>query len=130
MQEDVYVQKVIKVMLVEDHADFRRLVAALLDREPDLEVVAEAGSLEETHSHAARVGFDVAVLDMGLPDGNGADLIGALREANPDAVILVLSASLDPTNLARAKEAGADGILDKVASSDEIVDTIRRLSGG
>jgi DNA-binding NarL/FixJ family response regulator len=130
VQEEVGVQKVIKVMLVEDHADFRRLVAALLGREPDLEVVAEASSLEEPHRHAARVGFDVAVLDMGLPDGNGADLIGALREANPDAVILVLSASLDPTNLARAKEAGADGILDKVASSDEIVDTIRRLSGG
>jgi len=130
VQEEVDVQQVIRVMLVEDHADFRRLVAALLDREPDLEVVAEAGSLKETHSHAASVGFDVAVLDMGLPDGNGADLIGALREANPDAVILVLSASLDPTNLARAKEAGADGILDKVASSDEIVDTIRRLSGG
>jgi DNA-binding NarL/FixJ family response regulator len=130
VQEEVDVRKVIRVMLVEDHADFRRLVAALLDREPDLEVVAEAGSLEEAHSHTARVGFDVAVLDMGLPDGNGADLIGDLREANPDAAILVLSASLDPTNLARAKEAGADGILDKVTSSDEIVDTIRRLSGG
>ena len=54
MQEEVDVQRVIKVMLVEDHADFRRLVAALLDREPDLEVVAEASSLEETHRHAAR----------------------------------------------------------------------------
>ena len=130
MQEEVDVQKVIRVMLVEDHDDFRRLVAALLDREPDLEVVAEAGSLEETHSHAARVGFDVAVLDMGLPDGNGADLIGALREVNPDAAVLVLSASLDPTNLARAKEARADEILNKLTPPDEIVGTIRRLSGG
>ncbi len=130
MQEELDVQKVVRVMLVEDHADFRRLVAALLDREPDLEVVAEAGSLEEARSHIVQGEFDVAVLDMGLPDGNGADLIVDLREANPDAAILVLSASLDPTNLARAKGAGADGILDKVASSDEIVDTIRRLSGG
>ena len=73
-------------------------------------MVAEVGSLEETHSHAVHVGFDMAILDLGLPDGNGADLIGALREVNPDAAVLVLSASLDPTNLARAKEVGADEI--------------------
>ncbi len=129
MQEEVDVQKVIRVILVEDHANFRHLIASLVGREPDLEVVAEVGSLEETHSHAAHVGFDMAILDLGLPDGNGADLIGALREVNPDAAVLVLSASLDPTNLARAKEARADEILDKLTPPDEIVGTIRRLSG-
>ncbi len=72
----------------------------------------------------------MAVMDLGLPDGNGADLIGELRAANPAVGVLILSASLDPTNLARAKEAGADEILDKLTPPDEIGGIIRRLSGG
>jgi DNA-binding NarL/FixJ family response regulator len=71
VQEEVVVQNVIRIILVEDHADFRHLMASLLCREPDLEVVAEVGSLEETHSHAAHVGFDMAILNLGLPDGSG-----------------------------------------------------------
>ena len=117
-------------MLVDDHADFRHLMTALLAREPDLEVVAQAGSLAEARSHAAAVRFDVAVLDLGLPDGNGVDLIGDLRAANPDVAVLVLSASLHPTNLERATEAGADEILDKLTSPTEVVGAIRRLGRG
>jgi len=73
------------------------------------------------------VEFEVAVLDVALPDGNGADLIGALRAANPGVAVLVLSASLDSRNLQRATQAGADEILDKLASPTEVVGTIRRL---
>ena len=120
-------RKPIRIMLIEDQARFRRAMASLLGREPDLEVVAEAGSLDEALRHAASVGYEVAVLDLGLPDGNGTDLIGGLREASPGAAVLILSASLDPTNLAQAKEAGADGILDKLSPPDEIIDAIRRL---
>ena len=61
----------VRVMLVEDQADFRHLIATLLGRQQDLEVVAQAGSLAEARSHAAAVEFDVAVLDPGLPDGTG-----------------------------------------------------------
>jgi DNA-binding NarL/FixJ family response regulator len=114
-------------MLVDDHADFRHLMTALLGREPDLEVIAQAGSLAEARGHVATVRCDVAVLDLGLPDGNGAELIGDVRESNAGAAVLVLSASLDPTNLQRATEAGADEILDKLASPTEVVGAIRRL---
>ena len=117
----------IRVILVEDQADFRRLMAVWLGREPDLEVVAQAGSLTEARSIAAKARFDVAVLDLGLPDGNGVDLIAELREANPGAAVLVLSASLDPTSLERAAEAGANEILDKFATPGEVVGAIRRL---
>ena len=128
MSEDLAMRT--RVMLVDDHADFRHLMTAMLDREPDLEVVAQAGSLAEARSLAAAVSFDVAVLDIGLPDGNGADLIGDVREFNAGAAVLVLSASLHPTNLERATEAGADEILDKLATPGEIVATIRRLGTG
>ena len=120
----------VRVMLVEDHVDFRRLVAAVVDREADLEVVAQAGSLEEARGRIASVGCDVAVLDMGLPDGVGSDLIAGLRELCPGSRVLILSASLDAANLARAREAGADEILDKFVPPSEVVGAIRRLDNG
>ena len=120
----------IRVMLVDDHADFRRLMTAMLSRQPDLEVVAQAGSLAEARNVTAAVKYEVVVLDLGLPDGNGADLIGDVREFNAGAAVLVLSASLHPTNLERATEAGADQILDKLAMPGELVGTIRRLGTG
>ena len=126
--ENIAVQT--RIMLVEDQTDFRDLLAILLNREPDLEVVAQAGSLAEARSHAASLRFDVAVLDLGLPDGNGADLIAELRKADPGAAVLVLSASLDPANLEKAARAGADEILDKFVRPEEIVDAIKRLGGG
>ena len=122
--------RTVRVMLVDDHADFRRLVAAWVDREPDLAVVAQAGSLEEARRHATSAGCDVAVLDMGLPDGVGSDLIAQLREICPGSTVLVLSASLDAANLARAREAGADEILDKFVAPSEVVGAIRRIENG
>lgn len=116
-----------RIMLIEDQPDFRRLMVALLARQPDLEVVAEAGSLTEAREHAAEVSFDVAVLDLGLPDGNGADLISDLRGSNPDAAVLILSASLDPASLERATEAGASEIMDKLSTPGELIGAIRRL---
>jgi DNA-binding NarL/FixJ family response regulator len=120
----------VRVMLVDDHADFRALVAAWVDHQPDLAVVAQAGSLEEARRKAASVGCDVAVLDMGLPDGVGSDLIAELRELCPGSAAMILSGSLDEANLARAREAGADEILDKFVAPSEVVGAIRRLENG
>lgn len=119
-----------RVLLVEDQADFRRLMVALLERQPDLEVVAQAGTLSEARKHAGMVEFDVAVLDLGLPDGNGADLISHLRWSNPGAAVLILSASLDPASLEKATEAGANEIMDKLATPVELIGAIRRLGIG
>jgi two-component system, NarL family, response regulator DevR len=121
---------VVRVMLVDDHADFRRLVAAVVDREADLEVVAQAGSLEEARGRIASVGCDVAVLDMSLPDGVGSDLIAGLRETCPGSAVLILSASLDAATLAKVKEAGADEVLDKFGNPAEVVGAIRQLGAG
>jgi DNA-binding NarL/FixJ family response regulator len=117
----------IRVILVEDQADFRRLMEALLSRQPDLEVVAQAGSLAEARGRAGMVSFDVAVLDLGLPDGNGADLIAELRRGNTGVGVLVLSGSLDPTSIEKATDAGADEIMDKLSPLPEVLATVRRL---
>ena len=116
-----------RVMIVEDHADFRDLMEVLLDRQPDIELLAKAGSLVEARAQASRFELDVAILDLGLPDGNGADLIADLRRARNEVRVLVLSASLDPAGIEEARSAGADEILDKLTPVDEILATVRRL---
>jgi DNA-binding NarL/FixJ family response regulator len=96
--------------------------------EPDLDVVAQAGSLAEARALLHDV--DVAVLDLGLPDGNGADLISELRDVNPCAQALILSATLDLATTACARDSGAAATLDKIADLDELVATVRRLHHG
>jgi CheY-like chemotaxis protein len=117
-----------RILLVEDHTVVRQAIAAMFEREPDLDVVAQAGSLAE--ARAMLHDIDVAVLDLGLPDGRGGDLITDLREVNPRAQALVVSAGLDPEESARATDSGAAAVLDKTADLDELVNTVRRLHRG
>jgi DNA-binding NarL/FixJ family response regulator len=117
--------KRIRVMHVDDHPDFRDLMDVLLNGQSDMKLVAQAGSLAEARTHATRFECDVAVLDLGLPDGDGVDLIADLRRADPDVRVLILSATLDAASFERATD--ADEIMDKLAPLDEILGTVRRL---
>jgi DNA-binding NarL/FixJ family response regulator len=117
-----------RVLLVDDHATFREPLSFMFDREPEFEVVAQAGSLEE--SLAALDGIDFAVVDLDLPDGDGTELIGPLRASNPRCLVMVLTASADREAHARAVEAGAAGVLHKSARVGEVVEAARRLVAG
>src|SRR5215213_8319569 len=114
--------RIIRVMLVEDHVAFRQSLASLLSREPDLEVVAQAGSLAQARE-MLHTPLDIAVVDLSLPDGDGRDLIGELRRTNAGISVLVLSATIGPGHLDEVLlKAGADAVLHKVASPPTIVD--------
>lgn len=118
------------VLLVEDHGFFRRALAMFLENEVDLEVVGEAGTVAEGRGFAQNSeGFDVALVDLHLPDGDGVDVIRDLRQTNPDASILVFTISDDRGHLARAIEAGADEIVSKKTRLDELVAVIKRRAG-
>jgi len=119
-----------RVLLVEDHASFRQTLAFVFDQQPEFEVVAQAGTLAEARREMDGFEADLGVIDLTLPDGEGTDLIGELRQANPDFAALILTASLDRTEHARAVEAGAAGILHKSADVDTILDATRRLGEG
>ena len=107
-------------MIVEDHADFRELMEVLLGRQPDIDLLTQAGSIAEAREQAARLELDVAILDLGLSDGSGADLIEDLRRDGNAVRVLVLSASLDPEGIEKARSSGADVILDKLTPVGEV----------
>ena len=115
-------------MVVDDRADFRQVFAALLEEQPDLEVVAQAGSLAE--ASAMLEGVDVALLDRSLPDGDGLKLMRPLRDANPHARVFVMSATAEMRHPEDALEAGADGVIDKVGPFEPAFSAIRGHGGG
>jgi len=115
------------VLVVDDRADFRQAFAALLEGQPDLEVVAQAGSRAE--ARAMLEGVDVALLDRGLPDGDGLKLLGPLRKANPHARVFVISSTVEMRHPKDAIEAGADGVIDKLDSPDRVFAAIRGEGG-
>jgi DNA-binding NarL/FixJ family response regulator len=116
-------------MLVEDHLSFRQALAFLLGREPDIEVVAQAGSLAQAREVLVDRHLDVAVVDLALPDGNGRELFGELRRTNRGISVVVLSATIEPGHLDEVLKAGADAVLHKVESSTTIVEEVRRQAG-
>lgn len=122
----------IRIMLVDDHDSLRLSLAIVLERESDLKVSAQAGSIAEASEvlREAAADVDVALVDLDLPDGSGVDFIGALRDAQPQVRALVLSAHSDPGQLARAIEAGATGVVHKSASPRDVVESVRRLYAG
>ena len=121
----------IRVMVLDDHDTFRDPLAFMLEREPDLTVVARPGSLSEARGFLdAELAVDVALVDLNLPDGSGADLIKELRGSRPRATALVLSATADRRHLATAIEAGAAGVMHKSAPVGDLVEAVRRLASG
>jgi PAS domain S-box-containing protein len=119
----------VRVLLVEDHTAIREALASTFKRE-GFGVVGQAGSIADARRMLEEHPIDVALIDLGLPDGYGAELIKELREAHPHAQALVLSASLDRTNVARAVERGAAGVLSKTVHLEEVVQAVRRLRAG
>ncbi len=121
-----------RVFLLEDHSWFRKALADLLGRQPDLEVVAEAGSLAEARREAADKAeeIDLAVVDLLLPDGIGTELIRDPRADRPDVPVLVLTVARGPDLRAWVRSMGADELLSKDASVEEMLAAIRVLLGG
>jgi two-component system nitrate/nitrite response regulator NarL len=119
-------------LLVEDHTSFRQALAYMFEREPDFEVVAQAGSLAEARTlpGASFKDVEVAVVDLALPDGDAFELIEHFTLAEPQIMTLVLSASLEPVRFARAVEAGAAGVLHKATPLKDLVAAVRRLKSG
>jgi RNA polymerase sigma factor (sigma-70 family) len=122
----------IRIAVVDDHDTFRDPLAFMLEREPDLTVVARPRSLSEARGvlDDAELVVDVAIVDLNLPDGSGTDLIKDLRASRPRAKALVLSAMSEQRYLAEAIGAGAAGVMHKSTPMGDLVEAVRRLASG
>ena len=119
-----------RILLVNPHNAFREAIAMKLNQEPGLEVVWQAGSLEEAHG-VHLDGIDLAIVDPLLLGGDdGMVLVREVSVANPNASALVLTSSLDPAVRERAFRAGAVEVLTTSANGEEVINAIRRFAGG
>lgn len=117
-----------RVLFVEFHSAFRQAASLLLDGRPDLEVVAQAGSVAEGRQKMALGGIDAAIVDIPLPDEGATDLVRELCRANPAVPVLVLTTIEDPEVLEEFTEAGADEVLSKRITAEDVVAAVRRLA--
>lgn len=120
----------IRVALVDDHEMVRRGVAGLLEADPGIEVVAEAGTVAQGLGRITATRPDVALLDVRLPDGNGIDLCRELRSRLDGIRCIILTAYDDDDALVAAVVAGASGYLLKDVRGPSLVDAITAVAAG
>ncbi|MGW2415265.1 response regulator [Streptomyces tubercidicus] len=123
-------QRPIRVFLLDDHEVVRRGVRDLLDAEPDIEVVGDAGTAGQALAHGPALGLDVAVLDVRLPDGDGISVCRELRSRLPGLACLTLTSFDDDEALLDAIMAGAAGYVLKEIKGSDLVAAVRTVAAG
>jgi len=126
----VHPDGLVRVFLVDDHEVVRRGVAEVLEDDPGITVAGEAGSAAEALARVPAVRPDVVVMDMRLPDGDGAVLCRELRVRVPGLYCLVLTSYSDQDALEAAIEAGASGFLLKQVRGPALVSAVRTVAAG
>ncbi|HET8666098.1 MAG TPA: response regulator transcription factor [Nocardioides sp.] len=120
----------IRVIIVDDQELFRRGLTMLMDAEPGLDVVGEAGDGQTGIELASRVAPDVVLLDVRMPKISGIEACVAIKEAVPAAKILMLTVSDEESDLYEAVKSGASGYLLKDSSIEEVAQAVRVVADG
>ena len=120
----------IRVILVDDHAVVRSALRLLLEGEPGIEVVAEAGDAESAVRYAKGHRPDVLILDIHMPGGSGLAAIPGIREESPDTRIVMLTMQAETSAAREALQAGVHGYILKEAASEELVKAVRMAARG
>jgi two-component system, NarL family, response regulator len=120
----------IRVLLVDDHPVVRHGLASMIDDEPDMTVVAQAGDADQALARYRELLPDVAVVDLGLPGMDGVDLIARLRTEHPRGRFIVLTTLDGDEHIFRAMQAGAQAYVLKDMACGEITDAVRLVHAG
>jgi two-component system response regulator NreC len=120
----------ITIVLADDHVVVRSGLRALLEREDDMEVVAESGDVEGARRSVLGYKPSVLVLDLNMPGGSSLEAIPRILEQSPGTSIVVLTMQEDPAFAREALQAGARGYVPKHAAGEELVQAIRAAAGG
>jgi two-component system response regulator DevR len=122
--------ELIRVFLLDDHEMIRRGISDLLDGEPDITVVGQAGTAAEALRRIPAAQPDVAILDARLPDGSGIDVCRDVRSSSPHIRCLILTSYDDNDAVFAAVMAGAAGYVLKEILGNSLVDAIRQVAAG
>jgi two-component system response regulator NreC len=120
----------ITIVLADDHPVVRSGLRMLLENEPDVQVVAEAGDVEQAQRYVLGHKPTVLVLDLNMPGGSSLDAIPDVADASPGTAVVVLTMQEDPAFAREALQAGARGYVLKQAAGTELVQAIRAAAGG
>jgi two-component system, NarL family, response regulator DevR len=120
----------IRVFLLDDHEVVRTGLRALLEAEEDIEIVGEAGTVEQTLVRAPLARPNVAILDVRLPDGSGIEACRELRSEHPEIACLMLTSFADDEALLAATMAGAAGYVLKQVGGHDLVADVRKVADG
>jgi len=122
--------KAIRVMVADDHPILREGMAALIDRQPDMIVVAQAGDGRQAVDCFLRLLPDVGVLDLRMPILTGIEAIRAIRAVDPQAKLVVLTSFVSDEDIYQALRAGARGYLFKDSSAEQLIECLREVHQG
>jgi len=122
--------KKMRLLLVDDHAVVRSGLRMLLENEPDVEIVGEAGSAEDSLDALEKLNPDVVMMDIGLPDRSGIDAACEIKRRSPETAVVALTIHEDKEYFFRMLEAGASGYVPKRAAPDELLTAIRTAANG
>ncbi|MGI9604058.1 MAG: response regulator [Acidimicrobiales bacterium] len=120
----------IEVFLLDDHEIVRRGVAEMVNAQPDMEVVGEAGTPAEALAVVAQCEPDIAVLDVRLGEGNGIAVCREIRSEHPDVACLILTSFDDDQAIIDAALAGAAGFVLKQIRGNELIESMRKVARG
>jgi len=120
----------IRVFLVDDHELVRGGERSLLERQPDIEVVGECGSVAEAVRRIPAMRPDLAIVDVRLPDGSGIDVCRHVRSVDPSIAALIVTSYDDDAAFAAAVLAGASGFIIKNIKGAGLVEAVHRVAAG
>ena len=120
----------VKILLADDHKVLRDGLHALLEGEDDMDVVAEAGTVDEAVAGAVKFKPDVIVMDLGMPGGSGLDAIRRIRQMKLPVRIVVLSMHSGREVVMQVLQAGSDGYVPKSSAHTDLVQAIRTVHNG
>jgi DNA-binding NarL/FixJ family response regulator len=121
---------VIRALIADDHAIVRRGLAEVLSEARDIIVQGEARSAREVLDKVRAGKWDVVVLDVNFPDGNGLDLLREMKRERPKLPVLILTICSEEQFAVRALRSGASGYLTKESAPEELVQAVRKVVGG
>jgi DNA-binding NarL/FixJ family response regulator len=132
MEQNVFeaCESIVRILLLDDHALFRESVARLLNAEPDFDVVATCGSIEEGLSILQAASVDIVLLDLDLGQSGGAQFIRLAREQGYGGKFLVVTAGVDKLQAGHLIRSGISGIFTKSNSASLLKDGIRDVMTG